>query len=92
MDIIGRTDFLLENWSVQKTLEDMDKGGIVFRHEAQSRTQTYGQPLRSGAPSWSNVGCRLRPIFRAILVLTRNVEPNRRALSVHSPGAVPRVW
>jgi predicted TIM-barrel fold metal-dependent hydrolase len=29
MDIIGRTDFLLKNWSVQKTLEDMDKGGIA---------------------------------------------------------------
>lgn len=29
MDVIGRTDFLLKNWSVQKTLEDMDKGGIA---------------------------------------------------------------
>jgi hypothetical protein len=29
MDIIGRTDPLLKNWSVQKTLEDMEKGGIA---------------------------------------------------------------
>ena len=29
MDIIGRTDALLKNWSVQKTLEDMEKGGIA---------------------------------------------------------------
>jgi predicted TIM-barrel fold metal-dependent hydrolase len=29
MDIIGRRDFPLGNWSVQKTLEDMDKGGVA---------------------------------------------------------------
>jgi predicted TIM-barrel fold metal-dependent hydrolase len=29
MDIIGRKDFPLSNWSVQKTLEDMDKGGVA---------------------------------------------------------------
>jgi 6-methylsalicylate decarboxylase len=28
MDVIGRSDFPLSNWSVQKTLEDMDKGGV----------------------------------------------------------------
>ena len=29
MDVIGRSDFPLKNWSVQKTLEDMDKGGVA---------------------------------------------------------------
>jgi 6-methylsalicylate decarboxylase len=29
MDIIGRSDFPLSNWSVQKTIEDMDKAGIA---------------------------------------------------------------
>ena len=29
MDIIGRADFPLKNWSIQKTLEDMDKGGVA---------------------------------------------------------------
>jgi predicted TIM-barrel fold metal-dependent hydrolase len=29
MDIIGRTDPLIGGWSVQKTLDDMDKGGIA---------------------------------------------------------------
>ncbi len=29
MDIIGRKDVPLTNWSVQKTLEDMDKGGVA---------------------------------------------------------------
>jgi predicted TIM-barrel fold metal-dependent hydrolase len=29
MDVVGRTDFLMRNWSVQKTLEDMDKGGVA---------------------------------------------------------------
>src|SRR5262245_46136517 len=29
MDIIGRSDFPLKNWSVQKTIEDMDKGGVA---------------------------------------------------------------
>jgi 6-methylsalicylate decarboxylase len=28
MDVIGRKDFPLSNWSVQKTIEDMDKGGV----------------------------------------------------------------
>ena len=28
MEVIGRSDFPLKNWSVQKTLEDMDKGGV----------------------------------------------------------------
>lgn len=28
MDVIGRKDFPLANWSVQKTIEDMDKGGV----------------------------------------------------------------
>src|SRR5262245_60280161 len=28
MDVIGRSDVPLTSWSVQKTLEDMDKGGI----------------------------------------------------------------
>jgi predicted TIM-barrel fold metal-dependent hydrolase len=29
MDIIGRKDFPLSNWSVPKMLEDMDKGGVA---------------------------------------------------------------
>src|SRR3990172_3149869 len=29
MDIIGRSDFPLKSWSVQKTIEDMDKGGVA---------------------------------------------------------------
>jgi hypothetical protein len=29
MDVIGRKDFPLSNWSVQKMLEDMDKGGVA---------------------------------------------------------------
>lgn len=29
MDVIGRSDFPLKSWSVQKTLEDMDKGGVA---------------------------------------------------------------
>jgi 6-methylsalicylate decarboxylase len=29
MDIIGRTDPLIGGWSVQKTLDDMDEGGVV---------------------------------------------------------------
>jgi hypothetical protein len=29
MDVIGRKDFPLSNWSVQKLLEDMDKGGVA---------------------------------------------------------------
>jgi len=29
MDVIGRSDFPLSNWSVQKTIEDMDKGGVA---------------------------------------------------------------
>ena len=29
MDIIGRTDPLIGSWSVQKTLDDMDKGGVA---------------------------------------------------------------
>lgn len=29
MDIIGRRDFPLSNWSVQKSLDDMDKAGIA---------------------------------------------------------------
>ncbi len=29
MDIIGRADFPLKNWSIQKTLDDMDKAGIA---------------------------------------------------------------
>lgn len=29
MDIIGRSDFPLKSWSVQKTLDDMDKGGVA---------------------------------------------------------------
>ena len=29
MDVIGRNDFPLANWSVQKMLEDMDKGGVA---------------------------------------------------------------
>ena len=29
MDVIGRNDFPLTNWSVQKMLEDMDKGGVA---------------------------------------------------------------
>ena len=29
MDVIGRKDFPLANWSVQKMLEDMDKGGVA---------------------------------------------------------------
>ena len=30
MDIIGRADFPLKNWSIQKTLDDMDKAGIAI--------------------------------------------------------------
>src|SRR5262245_8615144 len=29
MEIIGRSDFPLKNWSIQKTIEDMDKGGVA---------------------------------------------------------------
>ena len=29
MDVIGRSDFPLKSWSVQKTIEDMDKGGVA---------------------------------------------------------------
>src|SRR5512133_3138654 len=29
MDVIGRSDFPLSHWSVQKTIEDMDKGGVA---------------------------------------------------------------
>lgn len=29
MEVIGRSDFPLKSWSVQKTLEDMDKGGVA---------------------------------------------------------------
>jgi len=29
MDVIGRSDFPLSHWSVEKTLEDMDKGGVA---------------------------------------------------------------
>ena len=29
MEVIGRSDFPLKNWSVQKLLEDMDKGGVA---------------------------------------------------------------
>ncbi len=30
MDVIGRSDFPLSNWSIQKTIEDMDKGGVAI--------------------------------------------------------------
>ena len=30
MDVIGRSDFPLKNWSIQKTLDDMDKGGVAI--------------------------------------------------------------
>ncbi len=29
MDVIGRKDFPLANWSVAKQIEDMDKGGVA---------------------------------------------------------------
>ena len=29
MDIIGRSDFPLKSWSIQKTIEDMDRGGVA---------------------------------------------------------------
>jgi len=29
MDIIGRSDFPLKSWSIQKSIEDMDKGGVA---------------------------------------------------------------
>src|SRR5436305_889535 len=29
MDVIGRSDFPLKSWSIQKTIEDMDKGGVA---------------------------------------------------------------
>jgi predicted TIM-barrel fold metal-dependent hydrolase len=29
MDMIGRSDFPLKSWSIQKTIEDMDKGGVA---------------------------------------------------------------
>jgi 6-methylsalicylate decarboxylase len=29
MEVIGRSDFPLKSWSIQKTLEDMDKGGVA---------------------------------------------------------------
>src|SRR5215218_5918491 len=29
MDVIGRKDFPLSNWSPQKMIEDMDKGGVA---------------------------------------------------------------
>ncbi len=30
MDVIGRSDFPLKNWSIQKTIDDMDKGGVAI--------------------------------------------------------------
>jgi predicted TIM-barrel fold metal-dependent hydrolase len=30
MDVIGRNDFPMKNWSIQKTIEDMDKGGVAI--------------------------------------------------------------
>jgi predicted TIM-barrel fold metal-dependent hydrolase len=29
MEVIGRSDFPLKNWSIAKTIEDMDKGGVA---------------------------------------------------------------
>ena len=29
MDVIGRSDFPLSNWSIQKDIDDMDKGGVA---------------------------------------------------------------
>src|ERR1700674_2213780 len=29
MDVIGRSDLPLSNWSIQKTIEDMDRGGVA---------------------------------------------------------------
>src|SRR5262245_554716 len=42
MDVVGRTDVLLKNWSVQKTLEDMDKGGIATSMTSPTTPQVTG--------------------------------------------------
>lgn len=47
MDIIGRTDPLIGGWSVQKTLDDMDKGGIATA--VTSITMPHVTPLGKDA-------------------------------------------
>ena len=42
MDIIGRTDPRLAGWSVQKTLEDMDKGGVATSMTSPTTPQVTG--------------------------------------------------
>ena len=46
MDVIGRNDFPLANWSVQKTLDDMDKGGVA----TSMTSPTTPQVTRSARP------------------------------------------
>jgi len=42
MDIIGRTDPRLSGWSVQKTLDDMDKGGVAVSMTSPTTPQVTG--------------------------------------------------
>jgi predicted TIM-barrel fold metal-dependent hydrolase len=42
MDIVGRTDQRLATWSVQKTLEDMDKGGVAVAMTSPTTPQVTG--------------------------------------------------
>jgi len=42
MDIIGRTDGLIANWSVEKSLEDMDKGGVATSMVSPTTPQVTG--------------------------------------------------
>jgi len=42
MDIIGRTDGLIAGWSVQKSLDDMDKGGVATSLVSPTTPQVTG--------------------------------------------------
>lgn len=47
MDVIGRKDFPLANWSVQKLLDDMDTGGVATAITSPTTPQVtpLGQPV-----------------------------------------------
>jgi 6-methylsalicylate decarboxylase len=42
MDVIGRTDGLLANWSVQRSLDDMDKAGVATSMVSPTTPQVTG--------------------------------------------------